>query len=85
MPNPGRPAKGVGPIGPTLARLGSGFVPHRPLVSYCQFLPLVLDIMNICMDFGPYGAFLSSDVPEMVNQQHLWNLSVINTYLLYLE
>jgi hypothetical protein len=23
--------------------------------------------------FGPYDAFLSSDVPEMVNQQNSWN------------
>jgi hypothetical protein len=37
------------------------------------------------MDSGPYGAFLSSDVPEMADQQNLWNLLVINTYLLYLE
>jgi hypothetical protein len=36
------------------------------------------------MDFGPYDAFLSSDVPEMVDQQNLWNSLVINTYLLYL-
>jgi hypothetical protein len=34
------------------------------------------------MDFGPYGAFPSSDVPEMVDQQ---NSLVISTYLLYLE
>jgi hypothetical protein len=27
-----------------------------------------LDIMKICMDFGPYGAFSSSDVPKMVDQ-----------------
>jgi hypothetical protein len=37
------------------------------------------------MDFGPYGAFLSSDVPVMVDQQNSWNLLVISTYLLYLE
>jgi hypothetical protein len=53
-------------------------------VSYYQRLPLILDIMKICMDFGPYDAFLSSDVPEMVDQQNLWNSLVINTYLLYL-
>jgi hypothetical protein len=29
---------------------------------------LVLDIMNICMDFGSDDAFPSSDVPEMVDQ-----------------
>jgi hypothetical protein len=33
------------------------------------------------MDFGPYEAFLSSDVPEMVDQQ---KSLVISTYLLYL-
>jgi hypothetical protein len=33
-PNPDWSAKEVGPIGPTLARLGPGFVPHHPLVSY---------------------------------------------------
>jgi hypothetical protein len=37
------------------------------------------------MDFGPYDAFSSSDVPEMVNQQNLWNSLVITTYLVYLE
>jgi hypothetical protein len=84
-PNPGRPAKGVGPASPTLARLGPSFVLHRPLVSYCQWLPMVFDIMKICMDFGPYNAFPSLDVPEMVNQQNSWNSLVISTYLRYLE
>jgi hypothetical protein len=41
--------------------------------------------LNICMDFGPYDAFQSSDVLEMVNQQNLWNSLVIRTYLLCLE
>jgi hypothetical protein len=41
--------------------------------------------MKIRMDFGPYTAFLSSDVPEIVSQQNLWNSLVISTYLLYLE
>jgi hypothetical protein len=41
--------------------------------------------MKICMDFHPYGAFLSSDVPEMVDQQNSWNSLVIGTYLLYLD
>jgi hypothetical protein len=41
--------------------------------------------MKICMDFGPYDAFPSSDVPKMVNQQNSWNSLVISTYLLYLE
>jgi hypothetical protein len=35
--------------------------------------------------FGPYDAFLSSDVPEMVNQQNSRNSLVISTYLQYLE
>jgi hypothetical protein len=38
-------------------------------MSYYLRLPLVLDIMKIYMDFGPYDAFLSSDVPEMVDQK----------------
>jgi hypothetical protein len=37
------------------------------------------------MDFDLYDAFLSSDVPEMVDQQNSWNSLVISTYLLYLE
>jgi hypothetical protein len=37
------------------------------------------------MDFGPYDAFQSYDVPEMVDQQKSWNSLVISTYLLYLE
>jgi hypothetical protein len=84
-PNPSQPAKGVGPVGPTLAQLGPGFVPHLSLVSYCWWLPPVLDIMKICMDFDPYDAFPSSNVPEMVNQQNSWNSLAISTYLLYLE
>jgi hypothetical protein len=43
-------------------------VPHYFLVSYCLLLCLILDIMMICMDFGLYGAFPSSDVPKMVYQ-----------------
>jgi hypothetical protein len=53
-------------------------------VSYYLRLPLVLDIMKICMDFGPYDAFPSSDVLEMIDQQNSWNSLVIGTYLLYL-
>jgi hypothetical protein len=37
------------------------------------------------MDFGPYGAFPSSDVPVIVDQQNSSNLLVVSTYLLYLE
>jgi hypothetical protein len=37
------------------------------------------------MDIGQYGAFPSSDVPEIVDQQNSWNSLVISTYLLYLE
>jgi hypothetical protein len=56
---------------------------HLPM-SYYLRLPLVLDIMKICMDFDPYDAFSSSDVPEMVDQQNSWNSLVIDTYLLHL-
>jgi hypothetical protein len=73
------------PAGHTLARLSLCFVPHHFLMSYCLSLCLILDIMKICMDFGPYGAFPSSDIPEMVDQQNSWNSLVISTYLLYLE
>jgi hypothetical protein len=45
-------------------------MPHHLLVSYCLCLCLILDIIKICMDFGPYGAFPSSDVPEIVDQQN---------------
>jgi hypothetical protein len=85
MPNLGWPTKEVGPADPTLSRLGSGFVPRYPLMSYCVWLCLIEDIMRICMDFGSYDAFRSSDVPEMVNQQNSWHSLVISTYLLYLE
>jgi hypothetical protein len=54
-------------------------------MSYCQWLPLVLDIMKICMDFGLYDAFPSSDDPEMVNQLNSFNSLVLSTYLLYLK
>jgi hypothetical protein len=60
-------------------------MPHHFLVSYCLWLCLILDIMKIWMDFDPYGAFPSSDVPEMVYQQNSWNSLVISTYPLYLE
>jgi hypothetical protein len=73
------------PAGHTLALLSPCFVPCHFLMSYFLRLCLILDIMNKCMDFGPYGAFPSSDVPEMVDQQNSWNLLVIITYLLYLE
>jgi hypothetical protein len=53
-------------------------------VSYYLRLPLVLDIMMICMDFGLYDAFPSSGVPKMVDQQNMWNLLVIGTYIMYL-
>jgi hypothetical protein len=84
-PTPSLPAKEVGPTGPTLARLGPGFVPHHPLVSYSLWLCLILDILKIYIDFGPYDAFPSSDVQKMVDQQNSWNSLVISTYLLYLE
>jgi hypothetical protein len=76
---------GVGSTGPTLGRLGPGLVPHHTFVSYCPRTLLVLDIIKICMYFGPYSVFPSSNVPEKVNQQSSWNSLVISTYLLYLE
>jgi hypothetical protein len=84
-PRPGRSAKDVGLAGPTLGRLGPGFVPRRPFVSYCLWTSLVLDIIKICIDFGPYDAFLLSDVPVMVYQKNSGNSLVISSYLLYLE
>jgi hypothetical protein len=69
----------VGLAGPTLGRLGLGFLPHHLPVSYYLRLPLVFEIMKICMDFGSYDAFPSSNIPEMVDQR---NSLVIVTYLL---
>jgi hypothetical protein len=63
------------PASPTLGRLGPGFLPRHLPVSYYMRLPLVSDIIKIFMDFGPYDAFPSSHVPEMVDQQNLWNSS----------
>jgi hypothetical protein len=74
----------MGPAGSSLGWLVLGFLPRHLLVSYYLRLPLVLDKMKICMDFGPYDAFLSSDVLEMVDQQNSLNSLVIGTYLLYL-
>jgi hypothetical protein len=76
--------QGVGLTGPTLGRLVPGFLPCHLSMSYYLRLPLVLDIMKICMDFSPYDAFPSSDVPKMIDQQNSWNSLVIGTYLLYL-
>jgi hypothetical protein len=83
-PTPSQTATDMGSAGPTLARLGLGFVACYPLVSYYLLLCLILDILKICMDFGPYDAVPSSDIPEMVDQQNTWNSLVISTYLLYL-
>jgi hypothetical protein len=41
---------------------------------------MVLDKMTICMDFGSFYVFLSSDVHEMVDQQNSWNSLVIGIY-----
>jgi hypothetical protein len=70
--------------GPTLGQLGSGFMPRHLPVSYYLRLPVVLDIMKICMNLGLYDAFPSCDVPKMADQQNLWNSLVIDIYLLYL-
>jgi hypothetical protein len=85
MPTHGQLPKVMWPSGHTLARLSPCFVPHHFPMSYCLWLCLPLDIMKLCMNFGPSDAFSSSDVPEMVDQQNSWNLLVISTYLLYLE
>jgi hypothetical protein len=85
VPTHGRPAKVMWPVSHTLGWLNPCFVPCHSLVSYCLWLCLILDIMKICMDFDPYGAFSSFDVPQMVDQQNSWNSLVIDTYLLYLE
>jgi hypothetical protein len=71
----GRPAKVMWLAGHTLAWLSPCCVPHHFLLSYCLWLCLILDIMKICMNFGP----------EMVDQQNSWNSLVISTYLLCLE
>jgi hypothetical protein len=78
-PGPGRPTY------PTSGQLGQGLVPHRLFMSYCPWTPLVLDIIKICMDFSSYGAFPSSDVPNMVDQKYSWTSLVISTYPLYHE
>jgi hypothetical protein len=41
--------------------------------------------MKISMDFDPYGALPSSDVPEIADQENSWNSLVISTSLLYIE
>jgi hypothetical protein len=80
--NPGWPAKQwadrphLGSVGPGLFAMSS----PRVILSET---PLVFDIMKICMDFGPYDAFLSSNIPEMVDQQNSRKSLVIGTYLLY--
>jgi hypothetical protein len=78
-PTHGRLAKVMWPAGHTLARLSPCFLPCHFLVSYCLWPCLILDIMKICTEF------LSSDVPEMVDQQNSWNTLVIRTYLRYLK
>jgi hypothetical protein len=85
-PTPGQSAKEVGPASPTLARLGPGFVPHDPLVSYYLWLCLILDILKICMDFGPFNAFSvircswngrSIKLVELVSNKHPSSISWI--------
>jgi hypothetical protein len=66
--NPWLAGQGVKPAGPTLLQLDLGFFACGLPMSYYLRLPLVLDIMKICMDFGPSNAFSSSNVPEMIDQ-----------------
>jgi hypothetical protein len=84
-PTDSQSPKVMWPAGHTMARLSPCFVPRQFLVSYCLWLCLILDIIKICMEFGPYYAFPSFDVLEMVDQQNVWNSLVIGTYLLYTE
>jgi hypothetical protein len=77
--------QGCGVGWPHFGSVGPG---HCATSSICVILsmnPMVLDIIKICMDFGPYSAFLSSDVPVMVDKQNSWNSLVISTYVLYRE
>jgi hypothetical protein len=73
------------PLTLTCGEIVFGNVPTHSRPTKEMWLCLILDIMKICMEFGPYGAFPSSDVPEMVDQQNSWNSLVIGTYLLYFE
>jgi hypothetical protein len=74
---PSRPAKEVWPA--------------RPRLCATSFPRIILSVTMPCFghiedmhSFGPYDAFLSSDVAEMVDQQNSWNIFVISTYPLYL-
>jgi hypothetical protein len=84
MPNLGQPAKKVGRAGPTLSRFSPCFVAHHPLVSYCLWLCLILDIMKICMDFSQSDAFSiiwcswnskSTKLMELISNKHLSSIS----------
>jgi hypothetical protein len=69
---------------PCYGSIGLGLcATSSPHVILSMTMPY-FDILKICMDFGPYDAFPSSNVPEMVDQQNFWNSLVISTYLLYL-
>jgi hypothetical protein len=83
-PTHGRPAKVMWPA----SHLGS----VEPVLCATSF-PRVIFFVTMphfghnedMHGFGPYDAFLSFDIPEMVDQQNSWNLLVISTYLLDLE
>jgi hypothetical protein len=81
---PTRPIKVMWPAGHTLAQLSPCFVPHHLLVSYYLWLCLILNIMKICMNFDSYGAFPSSDITKMVDQQNSWNSLIISIYNIYI-
>jgi hypothetical protein len=83
-PTPGGPPNEMELIGPTLARVGPELCATSSPHAYYLWLCLILDMLKICLDFGPDDAFSSSDVPEMIDQQNLWNSLVISIYLLYL-
>jgi hypothetical protein len=84
MPNPGRPAKGVGSANPTLAQLGPGFVPCRPLVSYCLWLPLGFGHNEEMYGFWSIWCFSviqcswngkSTKLVELISNKHLSSIS----------
>jgi hypothetical protein len=67
--NPDRPAKEWGRPAPSW--VGWAWVFCHVISPYHYLrLPLVLDIMKICMDFVPYDAFPSFDVPEIIDEQN---------------
>jgi hypothetical protein len=76
--------QGGGPGRPHFGRLGPGFMPHHPLMSYSLWLCLILDILKICMDFWYIWCFSviwcswkgrSTKLVELVSNNHLSSVS----------